>query len=178
MSTPTISMGKHVSLGIAFSLFLFLFCSPAQAQSEEPPMEEITATAQRLLPFSQNFTMLVWAIPETLGEDYFLDALNDIALWDGGTGETYTSQDVEDTCNQESSGFRQECLDAAHTANMTCLGGGAAVTAYGAFIGILPGAISAIGFGLGCTQADHDAVNACNSAADNSTFPGASELCQ
>jgi len=180
ISVPKLMQRNPWKVAILF-LIAPLFAETANAQSffddDEPSMEEIVTTAPRIgdrgyLGFSSVLEFLEFREATMINWVAQLNDILDAAI------DTLANVDVEQVCNEQQSEFRGMCLQAAHNNLLLCGAGGFLLT--GGAAGLSGGTLATIvggGAGVYCTDSNFDAVNACNYAADNFSFPGAHLQC-
>lgn len=176
LGTPHIT--RYLTASIVFLLLgLADPASTAQAQfwSDEEPIEEVVVIGHRDDAFA-GFGSVFHYLD-------FLDASMNSWLEQLGNAldaamETADDPDVVRSCAAQQTAFRTECLELAHRASQACIVSGGSLTAFAAFFGGLPGATVGITSALTCSEANFQAVNACNIAADQYTFPDANPICQ
>ncbi len=173
MKHSSCSFGANFcQLTILFILPL-LFAEPVNAQffdEDEPPIDEVVTTGQRYHTHGFSSVMAYLDFRDAVSINW----INQLASILNAALEAV---DVDEVCDAQQADFRQLCLDRAHTANLTCIGTGTPLTAYGFFVGIWPGAVSATIISVGCTQTNYNAVNTCNAVADNFSYPGVLPQC-
>ena len=183
--------GRSWLVVLTFVLPLFIFGAAAQAQDpygdqfgggwgdDDEPLDEVIVTGRRRL--ESYFVTTIYEIEEDWGRQWFIARMNAILeLYpdESLNGEDQIDQEsIEQACSQDAEVFRTNCLSAASTANYTCTIGGGGVAAFGFVWGILPGVLIEGVVQTSCAVASQTATSACNTAADNQSYPAAPLIC-
>lgn len=169
---------RFVAMSLAlFSLALIHPDATANAQYwlDDEPMEEIVVIGQREDAFAGFGSVFSYLDFMDASMNNWLEQLGnalDAAM------ESTDDPEVIRSCEVQQSEFRQSCLDLAHRASQACIVSGGSLTLFATYLGGIPGFVVGVGSAVTCSEANYQAVNACNINADHYTFPGANPICQ